>query len=95
MLSKTSLSKRPNKTVDYLTAPVDWHVSSLYCNLRMLSVCSTTSCLVQFQVTILPCYGLCVATTQGIDQLSLYSTHTVLSDNEQNLNILRNIRVRL
>ena len=32
---------------------------------------------------------------QGIDELSLYSTHTILSDNEQILNIWRNIRVRL
>ena len=34
-------------------------------------------------------------TKQGIDELSPYSTHAILSENEQNLNIWRNIRVRL
>ena len=32
---------------------------------------------------------------QGIDELLLYSTHVIQSDNEQNLNIWRNIRVKL
>ena len=36
-----------------------------------------------------------VITKQGIDELSLYSTHAILSDNEIFLNIWGNIRVRL
>ena len=33
-------------------------------------------------------------TRQWVEEIMLYSTHAILGDNEQNLNILRNIRVR-